>query len=169
MEEKAKIMSDTILITDVISRNAQAIKEQKVNCQTEFSEEVTVQTDNYLFSIIVTNLLTNAIKYSNKGSNVIVKLYHSDGKAQCDIIDFGIGIPKEDINMIFNQFYRSNSTNHPEIKGTGLGLSLSYDIVKAHGGELRVETKEGERRYAARRAFEIRYSSSDSQVECIQL
>ena len=130
------------LITDVISRNAQAIKEQKVNCKTEFSEEIYVQTDTYLFSIIVTNLLTNAIKYSNKGSNIVVKLYHSDGKAQCDIIDFGIGIPKEDINMIFNQFYRSNSTIHPEIKGTGLGLSIVKRLCDLLEIDVKLESKE---------------------------
>ena len=130
------------LITDVISRNAQAIKEQKVNCKTEFSEEIYVQTDTYLFSIIVTNLLTNAIKYSNKGSNIVVKLYHSDGKAQCDIIDFGIGIPKEDINMIFNLFYRSNSTNHPEIKGTGLGLSIVKRLCDLLEIDVKLESEE---------------------------
>lgn len=130
------------LITDVISRNAQAIKEQKVNCKTEFSEEIYVQTDTYLFSIIVTNLLTNAIKYSNKGSNIVVKLYHSDGKAQCDIIDFGIGIPKEDINMIFNQFYRSNSTIHPEIKGTGLGLSIVKRLCDLLEIDVKLESEE---------------------------
>jgi signal transduction histidine kinase len=130
------------LITDVISRNAQAIKEQKMNCKTEFSEEIYVQTDTYLFSIIVTNLLTNAIKYSNKGSNIVVKLYHSDGKAQCDIIDFGIGIPKEDINMIFNQFYRSNSTIHPEIKGTGLGLSIVKRLCDLLEIDVKLESEE---------------------------
>lgn len=130
------------LITDVISRNAQAIKEQKVNCKTEFSEEIYVQTDTYLFSIIVTNLLTNAIKYSNKGSNIVVKLYHSDGKAQFDIIDFGIGIPKEDINMIFNQFYRSNSTIHPEIKGTGLGLSIVKRLCDLLEIDVKLESEE---------------------------
>lgn len=130
------------LITDVISRNTQAIKEQKVNCQTEFSEEVNVQTDTYLFSIIVNNLLTNAIKYSNKCSNIIVKLYYSEGKAQCDIIDFGIGIPKEDINMIFNQFYRSNSTNHPEIKGTGLGLSIVKRLCDLLEIDVKLESQE---------------------------
>jgi len=54
--------------------------------------------------------------------------------------DNGIGIPQKAVDKIFQPFF----TTKPTGQGTGLGLSLSYDIVKAHGGELKVETKEGE-------------------------
>jgi len=56
------------------------------------------------------------------------------------VSDNGIGIPQQVVSKIFQPFF----TTKPTGQGTGLGLSLSYDIVKAHGGELKVETKEGE-------------------------
>ena len=61
-------------------------------------------------------------------------------KVEIKIADNGNGIPQAIIDKIFQPFF----TTKPSGSGTGLGLSLSYDIVKAHGGELKVETKEGE-------------------------
>lgn len=63
-----------------------------------------------------------------------------NGKVEIRVIDNGNGIPKKVINKIFQPFF----TTKPTGQGTGLGLSLSYDIIKAHGGELKVESKEGE-------------------------
>ena len=63
-----------------------------------------------------------------------------DGKIEMNIIDNGIGIPQKVLDKIFQPFF----TTKPTGQGTGLGLSLSYDIIKAHGGEIKVETKEGE-------------------------
>jgi signal transduction histidine kinase len=130
------------LVTDIISRNSSAIQEQNLNCSTEFSGNFNVKTDSYLVSIIINNLLTNAIKYSNKGSNIIIKLSNSAGKIQCDVIDFGIGIAKEDISKIFNQFYRANATNHPEIKGTGLGLSIVKRLCDLLEIDVKLESQE---------------------------
>ena len=62
------------------------------------------------------------------------------GEAEISIKDNGSGIPQKILDKIFQPFF----TTKPTGQGTGLGLSLSYDIVKAHGGELKVETKEGE-------------------------
>jgi signal transduction histidine kinase len=64
----------------------------------------------------------------------------TNDRVEIKVGDNGYGIPQKIIDKIFNPFF----TTKPTGKGTGLGLSLSYDIVKAHGGELKVETKEGE-------------------------
>ena len=63
-----------------------------------------------------------------------------DGKVELHVKDNGVGIPQKALDKIFQPFFTSKPTG----QGTGLGLSLSYDIVKAHGGEIKVETKEGE-------------------------
>jgi signal transduction histidine kinase len=63
-----------------------------------------------------------------------------NGKVEIKVTDNGNGIPSKVLDKIFQPFF----TTKPTGQGTGLGLSLSYDIVKAHGGELKVETKEGE-------------------------
>jgi len=63
-----------------------------------------------------------------------------DGKIEIHVKDNGVGIPQKIVDKIFQPFF----TTKPTGQGTGLGLSLSYDIIKAHGGEIKVETKEGE-------------------------
>ena len=63
-----------------------------------------------------------------------------DRKIEVHVRDNGVGIPKNVVDKIFQPFF----TTKPTGQGTGLGLSLSYDIIKAHGGEIKVETKEGE-------------------------
>ncbi|MGK2861955.1 MAG: sensor histidine kinase, partial [Chitinophagaceae bacterium] len=70
---------------------------------------------------------------------VSIKTKKLDGKIEVSVKDNGNGIPQKAVDKIFQPFF----TTKPTGQGTGLGLSLSYDIVKAHGGELNVETMEG--------------------------
>jgi signal transduction histidine kinase len=112
------------LFLDTIARNSTAIQSKNINITTKFSGDYYIETDSYLFLIVVNNLISNALKYSNQNGNLTVHIKSSNSKIECHIIDTGIGIPKEDLESIFNQFYRSQSNAHPEIKGTGLGLSI---------------------------------------------
>jgi signal transduction histidine kinase len=98
---------------------------------------------------VVLNLITNAFyaidekkKLNQNGyePTVSVSTKKTNGKVEIKVGDNGNGIPKKVLDKIFQPFF----TTKPTGQGTGLGLSLSYDIVKAHGGELKVETKEGE-------------------------
>nr|WP_214460618.1 ATP-binding protein [Flavihumibacter fluvii] len=94
------------------------------------------------------NLMSNAfyavaeksVKTGNYEPIVTVSTRQLDGVVQVSVKDNGNGIPDEIVNKIFQPFF----TTKPTGQGTGLGLSLCYDIVKAHGGELKVESKEGE-------------------------
>lgn len=112
------------LFLDTIARYSTVIQSKKITVLTEFDQDYYLETDNYLFSIVINNLISNALKYSNQNGNLEVTIKTMDSKIECQITDSGIGIPAEDLEKIFNQFYRSKSTNHPEIKGTGLGLSI---------------------------------------------
>ena len=76
----------------------------------------------------------------NYEPTVSVSTKKINGKIEISVKDNGNGIPQKVVDKIFQPFF----TTKPTGQGTGLGLSLSYDIVKAHGGELKVETKEGE-------------------------
>jgi len=101
---------------------------------------------------VILNLITNAFYVVNEkralrqaqGDNfepvVSVSTWKIDKKVEIKVADNGNGIPQKVLDKIFQPFF----TTKPAGQGTGLGLSLSYDIVKAHGGELKVETKEGE-------------------------
>jgi signal transduction histidine kinase len=76
----------------------------------------------------------------NYEPTVSVSTKKNNGKVEIKVNDNGNGIPQKVLDKIFQPFF----TTKPTGQGTGLGLSLSYDIVKAHGGDLKVETKEGE-------------------------
>src|SRR4051795_1903849 len=98
---------------------------------------------------VLLNLYNNAFyavneKKKNTNENyeptISVCTKRVDGRVEIHVKDNGVGIPQKVIDKIFQPFY----TTKPTGQGTGLGLSLSYDIIKAHGGEIKVKTKEGE-------------------------
>jgi signal transduction histidine kinase len=112
------------LFLDTIARHSSAIKVKKIGVSNDFSKDFYFETDLYLFSIVINNLISNAVKYSNENGSLTIEIKESNSKIECHIIDSGIGIPQEDLESIYNPFYRSKSSDHPEIKGTGLGLSI---------------------------------------------
>jgi two-component system sensor histidine kinase SenX3 len=91
----------------------------------------------------VTNLVDNAVKYSEKGSSVEVRA-RTDG-TWVDVIvrDHGIGIPRRDLERIFERFYRVDRARSRETGGTGLGLAIVRHVASNHRGEVRVESREG--------------------------
>lgn len=135
------ISLDTIVL-DVISRFSAAIQSKNIQVITQFSNDVYVKSDRYLASTIIENIVSNAIKYSNEKGQLIIRLTESGGRISCHISDTGIGIPKEDLEKIFHPFYRSKSTNHPEIKGTGLGLSIVSRLCKLLNISLTITSQE---------------------------
>lgn len=112
------------LILDVLTRYSLKINIKKIIIDHPFSKEYYIESDSYLVSIIISNIISNAIKYSNENGVVSITLSQEGSITTCTIADNGIGIPKEDLDKILNPFYRSNPTQHPEIKGSGLGLSI---------------------------------------------
>ena len=90
------------------------------------------------------NLLDNAVKYSEPGSSVEVRA-HNDGKwVDVEVRDHGIGIPRRDLERIFERFYRVDRARSRETGGTGLGLAIVRHVASNHRGEVRVESREGE-------------------------
>jgi PAS domain S-box-containing protein len=89
---------------------------------------------------VITNLLTNAIKYSPSSSRVEVKMSHQKGMAHVSVKDFGIGIDKKYQERIFDRFYRVEGQREKTFPGMGIGLYISYEIIKRHGGNMTVES-----------------------------
>ncbi|MGZ5191834.1 MAG: sensor histidine kinase [Flavisolibacter sp.] len=121
-----------------------------VTMKTDFDE--TIENINIIpqdIGRVILNLITNAFyavtekeKQTGEGYEPTVSLSTKkiNGKVEISVKDNGSGIPQKVLDKIFQPFF----TTKPTGQGTGLGLSLSYDIIKAHGGEIKVETKEGE-------------------------
>jgi two-component system sensor histidine kinase SenX3 len=92
----------------------------------------------------VTNLLDNAVKYSEPGEPVEVDATVGDGSICISVRDHGIGIPARDLERIFERFYRVDRARSRATGGTGLGLSIVRHVAQAHGGDVTVESTEGE-------------------------
>jgi PAS domain S-box-containing protein len=90
---------------------------------------------------VVTNLLTNAIKYSPRADRVIVRLSAAADRATIRVQDFGIGMAPEQQQRIFEQFYRASDPYEKTYPGLGLGLYLASEIVKRHGGAIAVQSE----------------------------
>ncbi|MFV7235636.1 ATP-binding protein [Flavobacterium sp. ZB4R12] len=133
------------LILDTLTLYSEKINNEKINIKYSFSTDYFIESDNYLVSIIISNIISNAIKYSYENGEISILLSKENNKTICSISDNGIGIAKDDLDKIFNPFYRSNPTNHPEIKGSGLGLSIVKRITQLlHiGFEIHSEINQG--------------------------
>ncbi|GAA4073181.1 ATP-binding protein [Flavobacterium cheonanense] len=128
------------LILDTIARFSEKIKEKKITIVANFQEDYYIKSDTYLVSIILSNIISNAIKYSNKSGKIDIELKKDKENVYCSISDNGIGIVAEDLEKIFNSFYRSDISNHPEIKGTGLGLSIVKRLCNLLSIELNIKS-----------------------------
>lgn len=92
---------------------------------------------------VLINLVNNAIKYSPNGGMVKIRMSEVEGNLRIDVSDEGIGIAKEHLDKVFDQFYRVDSSLTYKVSGTGLGLTIVKSIVEAHGGTVRVESEVG--------------------------
>lgn len=102
-----------------------------------------IEGDRNALDRAVANLLDNAVKYSDGGRRIVVRLENGGAEARIAVIDEGVGIPKEEHERIFERFHRVSTGLVHDVKGTGLGLSLVRHIVEAHGGSVSVESEVG--------------------------
>lgn len=112
------------LLLDELARFSDKIEAKNIKINSNFTSEFYVYSDAYLVAIIVGNLISNAIKYTNNHGEISVILSQNSETLLFTIIDNGIGISKNEIDKVFHSFYRADSLNHSNIKGTGLGLSI---------------------------------------------
>ncbi len=126
--QKIAINPQTIELDDLIlqslERFSAKIERRNITIDFTFEEHFYVVSDVFMVSTILQNLLSNALKYANDNGKVTIVLYRENQSVGCKIIDQGVGIPKEDLERIYEQFYRSQTVVHEPIKGTGLGLSI---------------------------------------------
>jgi signal transduction histidine kinase len=92
---------------------------------------------------LLDNLVSNAIKFTPVGGDVMVKTGDGDGKAVVTVTDSGIGVSTVDQAQLFDPFFRARTTTAQAVQGTGLGLTITKAIVDAHGGSITVESRVG--------------------------
>ncbi|WP_317236586.1 sensor histidine kinase [Flavobacterium fragile] len=143
--QKQNIKQESIylnaLVLDTLSRFSVKIEKKKLKINTDFVEDCSISSDNYLLSIIVSNLISNAIKYSYEEGEINLILTKNESGINFTVQDNGVGISEQDLNKIFNSFYRSDASKHPEIKGIGLGLSIVKRLCDLLNIRVEVQSK----------------------------
>ncbi|WP_246067773.1 sensor histidine kinase [Changchengzhania lutea] len=131
------------LIDEILSRHKKQISEKKlsVNFKNDIEKETLVP--QYFSNLILENIISNAIKYTKDATKIYISITQLDSKTVCKVQDEGIGIKKEDLNNLFNHFFRSDALNHKNISGNGLGLSIAKKAADAIGASIEVESKLG--------------------------
>lgn len=112
----------------------------KINIKTKIDK---IKADRNQLERVFLNLLSNATKFTPEKGKIAIDIEEKDKSIQFSVEDTGIGIPKEDIPKMFEEFFRASNALDQNIKGTGLGLSLVKKIVEAHNGKIWVESELG--------------------------
>ncbi len=105
--------------------------------------DLEAEVDPEQFTRAITQLLSNAIKFSPEGSEVLIALKGQNGGFTCSIRDQGIGMTEEEQEQAFTKFFRSDHAMKTAVPGAGLGLSISKAIIEAHGGQIGLKSKPG--------------------------
>ena len=104
---------------------------------------VTVFADRRKIQQVLYNLIDNAIKFSENDSSITVEVVEKNEKVFVSVKDHGIGIPRKELNKIWERFYKSDLSRGKDKKGTGLGLSIVKEIIQAHDEHINVISTEG--------------------------
>jgi signal transduction histidine kinase len=145
MEDELKEVDIRPLIQQIINLQKEGSVEKKIEIDFEASPSIPlIRCHEQLIFRVIENLLNNALKYTPEGGRVNVIITaplkcEEEGSIEISVKDTGIGIPKEEIEKIFDPFYRGN--NAPKEMGTGLGLSFVKQAVDLHGGRILVRSE----------------------------
>ena len=130
------------LVKRVVANFEYKIEEKKIQFKL-IGEEVIIEADQDRIFQVVTNILSNAIKYTSEEDTIMIKLYKEYEYAVCEIEDTGIGIPQEEVAHIFERFYRADKSRNRKTGGAGIGLAIVKSIVEAHNGKIEVDSMLG--------------------------
>ena len=134
-------------INELIERNLKRLRPiaelRNVEIVFESFRPVTADVDEVKFSLALSNLVENAIKYNKDNGWVQVSLNADYKYFYVKVSDSGIGIPEEELDHIFERFYRVDKSHSQEIDGTGLGLAITRNAVITHRGAIKVHSEEG--------------------------
>lgn len=148
LRDQTNIVTMLEEVTDRFAFQAEQ-RGMQINVDAE-SDTLLVYVDQDGIDQVLDNLISNAMKYSADGGTITLSAralkpadHPSPGWVEVSVKDNGIGIPKKDLERIFERFYRVDKARSRNMGGTGLGLSIALEIVKAHGGIIRIDSDAG--------------------------
>lgn len=132
-------------INNIITSFTPRLSKNKISIEKNIEEDINAHLDRDKVKQVVYNVLENSIKYLDENGKISITLKSSSkDKVTIRVIDNGIGISEDDLPFIFDRFYRVDESRSKSTGGSGLGLSIAKSIVKAHGGEIGVNSVYGE-------------------------
>lgn len=132
------------LVREMVERQQNAAREQKIKMTVHYAEnEIFVMGDPQRLSQVMVNLLSNAIQHTLPDYEITTKIEVENRLARVSVTNFGTWIPKEDLERIFDRFYRLERSRNRDQGGSGLGLSIARSLINAHGGKIWAESEQG--------------------------
>ena len=133
------------LIIDQAGSLRAAAEDRQLTLQVSVPENLpAVHVDKDLLGVAITNLVSNAIKYTPPGGRIVVSASAVSGGISIEVADTGVGIPPDEHARVFEKFTRSEQDWVQEQSGSGLGLSLVKEIAEIHDGQVSLESTEGQ-------------------------
>ena len=146
-DDEIKLYADnvdlSVTLNDITDSYEPMFIEKNIKLNKNIQDNIVIVGDVDYLKRIFTNILSNAFKYTNENGTVKVSLSQIKNKIRISVSDTGIGIPKEDLNHIFERFYRSDLSRARETGGTGIGLTITKALVEAHGGTIKIDSEVG--------------------------
>lgn len=121
---------------------AKQMEDKRLRCIVA-GEYLPVCVDRGRMQQVITNLISNAVKYSGENSSIRILVENRSDAAVLQVEDEGIGISQEDLKLIFERFYRTDRSRNRRTGGAGIGLTIARAIVQAHGGRISVKSEIG--------------------------
>ena len=132
------------MITSTVSTFQGSCEKKNIELILQFPpKHYDVNADKGKIEQVLYNLLDNAIKFSNMNSKIIIKLYCKGEKMYCSVKDFGMGIPKDSLDKIWQRFYKTDLSRGRDKTGSGIGLAIVKEIIMAHNETIDVISTEG--------------------------
>lgn len=119
------------------------LREQQIDLRIDVDTQLVAPLNAHLLEQAIINLLTNAIKYSVPGGEVLIRAKMQSGQAMLQVEDYGCGIEAQHLPRLFERFYRVDRARSRKLGGTGLGLAIVKHAVQAHRGEIKVQSTPG--------------------------
>jgi two-component system sensor histidine kinase SenX3 len=131
----------SVLISEEVTNARELASNNRIELEAEIEGGLRVRGDDQHLNLMVRNLIENAIRYTPEGGQVTVRLGRTDGWAQLQVIDTGVGIPLQAQARVFERFYRVDEDRARLSGGTGLGLSIVKNVAESHGGAVAVTSE----------------------------
>ena len=138
--EKGSIIQ---VVNNSVSLCAHQLKEKKIYVDIDVDGDHICLMDSFMLERAFVNIIDNAAKYSDDNSKIEIKSVETENEVHVKITDYGMGIPKENLDRLFERFYRVDKARSRKMGGTGLGLAIVKHIMVAHEGSITVESTMG--------------------------